>query len=42
MNGDYEVRWKVHSGNASGAKMAVQLEAVKLMRQFEVEGRGWL
>lgn len=42
MNGDYEVRWQVHGGDASGAKMAVRLEAVKLMRQLEMEGRGWL
>jgi len=42
MNGDYEVRWKVHGGDASGAKTAVRLEAVKLMRQLEMEGRGWL
>ena len=38
MNGDCEVRWKLLGGDASGAKMAVRLEAVKLMRQVEMEG----
>ena len=42
MNGEYEVRWKVHGRDASGAKMTVRLETVKLMRQLEMEGRGWL
>ena len=40
MNGDYEVRWKVHGGDASGAKMAVRLETVKLMRQLKMERKG--